>query len=60
MIAVYGDYDVDGVCSTAILLRTLRALGADPLWELPHRFGDGYGLSQAERRALRARAASTC
>ncbi|HEY6780173.1 MAG TPA: single-stranded-DNA-specific exonuclease RecJ, partial [Thermoleophilaceae bacterium] len=54
-IAVYGDYDVDGVCSTAILLRTLRALGADPLWELPHRFGDGYGLSHAsvERFATR-------
>jgi single-stranded-DNA-specific exonuclease len=46
-IAVYGDYDVDGVCSTAILLRTLRALGADPVWELPHRFGNGYGLSRA-------------
>ena len=29
-IAVFGDYDVDGVCSTAILLRALRALGADP------------------------------
>jgi single-stranded-DNA-specific exonuclease len=44
-IAVFGDYDVDGVCSTAILLRTLRALGADPAWELPSRFDEGYGLS---------------
>ena len=44
-IAVFGDYDVDGVCSTAILLRTLRALGADPVWELPSRFDEGYGLS---------------
>ena len=44
-IVVFGDYDVDGVCSTAIMLRTLRAMGADPAWELPSRFGDGYGLS---------------
>jgi single-stranded-DNA-specific exonuclease len=45
-IAVFGDYDVDGVCSTAMLLRTLRALGADPIWELPSRFDEGYGLSE--------------
>ena len=44
-IAVFGDYDVDGVCSTAILVRTLRVLGADPVWELPSRFDEGYGLS---------------
>src|SRR5437879_5647100 len=41
-IAVHGDYDVDGISATAILLRALRALGADPLWHLPHRFRDGY------------------
>ena len=54
-IAVFGDYDVDGVCSTAILVRTLRALGGDPLWELPSRFDEGYGLSTAavERLAQR-------
>src|SRR4051794_32617016 len=46
-IVVYGDYDVDGVCSTAILLRALRAVGVEPAWELPSRFGDGYGLSAA-------------
>src|SRR5215218_2894571 len=37
---------VDGVCSTAMLLRMLRALGADPVWELPSRFDEGYGLSE--------------
>ena len=47
VIAVFGDYDVDGVCSTAMLLRTLRALGADPVWELPSRFDEGYGLSES-------------
>ena len=52
-IAVFGDYDVDGVCSTAIMLRTLRALGADPAWELPSRFGEGYGLSAAAVERLR-------
>src|SRR5829696_5972193 len=45
VIAVFGDYDVDGVCATAMLLRTLRALDADPVWELPSRFDEGYGLS---------------
>ena len=55
-IAVFGDYDVDGVCSTAMLLRTLRALGADPVWELPNRFDEGYGISgpAVERLAGRA------
>lgn len=54
-IAVHGDYDVDGVCSTAILLRALRSLGADPYWELPSRFGDGYGLSEAAVERLAGR-----
>src|SRR4051812_2936109 len=53
-IVVYGDYDVDGVCSTAILLRALRAVGVDPAWELPSRFGDGYGLSAAAVERLAA------
>jgi single-stranded-DNA-specific exonuclease len=52
-IVVFGDYDVDGVCSTTIMLRTLRALGADPAWELPSRFGEGYGLSTAAVERLR-------
>src|SRR5215211_2891857 len=56
-IAVFGDYDVDGVCSTAILVRTLRALGGDPFWELPSRFDDGYGLSAAAVERLAARGA---
>ncbi|RIV26419.1 hypothetical protein D2Q93_04415 [Alicyclobacillaceae bacterium I2511] len=43
-ILVYGDYDVDGTAATAILVRTLRKLGADPAWFIPSRFTDGYGL----------------
>ncbi|HEY1359148.1 MAG TPA: single-stranded-DNA-specific exonuclease RecJ [Thermoleophilaceae bacterium] len=53
-VVVFGDYDVDGVCSTAILLRALRAAGLDPAWELPSRFGDGYGLSAAAVERLAA------
>ena len=54
-IAVFGDYDVDGVCSTAMLVRTLRALGADPAWMLPSRFDEGYGLSRAAVERLAGR-----
>jgi single-stranded-DNA-specific exonuclease len=43
-ITIHGDYDVDGVCSTAILVRALRALGAQVDWYLPSRLEDGYGL----------------
>jgi hypothetical protein len=46
-IVVHGDYDVDGVASTAILLRALRVLGADPRWLLPSRFEEGYGLARS-------------
>ena len=58
-ITVHGDYDVDGVCSTAILVRALRDLGADVDWFLPSRREDGYGLAARDRRAAgRARDAA--
>ncbi len=41
---VYGDYDVDGVTATALLMRTLEKLGADVSFFIPNRFSDGYGL----------------
>ena len=52
-IVIHGDYDVDGVCSTAVLARALERLGAAPVCDLPSRIGDGYGLSMAgvERQA---------
>ncbi len=53
-IVVHGDYDADGVCSTAILVRTLRDLGADAGWYLPSRAEDGYGLSAATVERLAA------
>jgi single-stranded-DNA-specific exonuclease len=46
-ITVHGDYDVDGVCATAIMVRALRWLGATVDWFLPSRMQDGYGLSPA-------------
>ena len=44
-ICVHGDYDVDGICSTALAVLTLRELGADVGWHLPSRFEEGYGVS---------------
>ena len=43
-IVVYGDYDVDGVTATALLVRTLEKLGAEVSFFIPNRFSDGYGL----------------
>jgi single-stranded-DNA-specific exonuclease len=54
-ITVHGDYDVDGICATAVLVRALRTLGADVDSFLPDRAGDGYGLSERTVRALAAR-----
>jgi single-stranded-DNA-specific exonuclease len=56
-IAVHGDYDVDGVCSTALLVAVLRELGADVRPRLPSRMEDGYGLSRRAVEELRARGA---
>jgi single-stranded-DNA-specific exonuclease len=46
-ITVHGDYDVDGVTSTAILVGTLRGLGAACDWVIPDRSADGYGVTMA-------------
>jgi single-stranded-DNA-specific exonuclease len=54
-ITVHGDYDVDGVAATAVLVRALRTLGADVDWYLPSRIDDGYGLAAATVERLAAR-----
>ena len=69
-ITVHGDYDVDGVCATAILVRALRSLGAlralgsspggehpgaSVDWFLPSRIDDGYGLAMSTVERLAAR-----
>ena len=45
-IAVFGDYDVDGVTATALLYTYLDSIGADVYYKLPSRDDDGYGLSE--------------
>ena len=45
-IAVYGDYDVDGVTATALLVEVLNVLGANVSWHIPHRYEEGYGLNK--------------
>lgn len=44
-IVVYGDYDADGMCATAILMSCLEAIDAPASWYVPDRFDEGYGLN---------------
>lgn len=46
-IRIVGDYDIDGVCSTYILLTALRRLGAEADYEIPDRIKDGYGINES-------------
>jgi single-stranded-DNA-specific exonuclease len=54
-ITVHGDFDVDGVCATALTVSTLRELGAECDWFIPSRIEDGYGLSAENVRRLAER-----
>ena len=45
-LVIFGDYDVDGVTSTALLVEVLRALGWRAEFYLPNRMDEGYGLSR--------------
>ncbi len=54
-ITVYGDYDVDGVTATALLVRVLEKLGARVDFFIPNRFNDGYGLHLECIRELKER-----
>jgi single-stranded-DNA-specific exonuclease len=44
-ICVHGDYDVDGICATALAVLLLKELGGEVSWHLPSRFEEGYGVS---------------
>jgi single-stranded-DNA-specific exonuclease len=57
-VLVHGDYDVDGICSTTIMVRTLRALGGKAVPFIPQRLKDGYDLSDAGVRAARSAGAT--
>ncbi|HWA99599.1 MAG TPA: DHH family phosphoesterase, partial [Pirellulales bacterium] len=58
-IAVYGDYDVDGVTGSSLLVRCLRLLGADATTYVPHRIDEGYGLNDDALRTLAAQGVQT-
>ena len=57
-ILVHGDYDVDGICSTTLMVRVLRALGGNVVPFIPQRLRDGYDLSDAGVRAAREHGAT--
>jgi len=58
-VCVYGDYDVDGVTATALLMRVLQRLGAKASFFIPNRFNDGYGLNLECIREVVAQRAPT-
>ena len=57
-IAVYGDYDADGVTSTAMLYSYLECCGANVMYYIPEREGEGYGLNMSAIDALHAQEVS--
>ena len=57
-ITVHGDFDVDGVCATTVMVSTLRELGAECDWLIPDRIADGYGLSAPNIERLAQRGTS--
>ena len=57
-MAIWGDYDADGVTSTALALQVLRHHGYDALWHLPDRRSEGYGMNAAGVEELAKRGVS--
>lgn len=58
LIAIYGDYDADGVTATALLVQLLSALDAQVEGYIPNRFDEGYGLNNEALDTLKERGAS--
>lgn len=58
LIIIYGDYDVDGICASAILYKALSFLGAKVLPHIPHREKEGYGLSKSGLTSIKENGAS--
>jgi len=54
-ITVYGDYDVDGVCATALMLKLFSMLGTPTSWYIPERISEGYGLNADALNTLKER-----
>ncbi len=57
-VGVFGDYDVDGACAGALMVRLLRALGCEVFSHVPHRIAEGYGPNVAALEALASRGAT--
>ena len=57
-VAIFGDYDVDGATSAALLARFLRHCGLDPIIHIPDRLFEGYGPNVEAIRALAERGAT--
>src|SRR3972149_10264727 len=53
LVIVYGDYDADGICGTAVLWERLYALGLNVLPYIPERFSEGYGLNSESIKKLK-------
>lgn len=57
LIIIYGDYDADGLCGTAVLFHGLVKLGAKVLPYIPHREKEGYGLSKEGLKSVKEKGA---
>ena len=57
-ILIYGDYDVDGATSVSLLYRFLKSAGVQPIYYIPDRMSEGYGLSEGGIREAAKRGAS--
>lgn len=57
-LAVWGDYDVDGITGVCVVLEVLRYYGFDPLWHLPERISEGYGLNEMYLETLAGQGAN--
>lgn len=55
LIGIWGDYDVDGTTGVAVLVSFLREIGAEPVYHVPHRVEEGYGLNVEGLKRLRER-----
>lgn len=59
-VYIYGDYDVDGVTATALLVSGLSALGVRTGYHIPHRMDDGYGLNREALHSIKEQGAALC
>lgn len=57
MVGVFGDYDVDGACSSALMVALLRQLGCEVTYHVPDRLNEGYGPNTPALRAMTDRGA---